>query len=408
MVSRDPAESHRASTPLELLFDLTFVVAVAQAGSAFQTGLADGRAGTVIVGYPVVFFAIWWAWMNFTWFASAYDTDDVPYRIAVMVQMAGALIVAAGIPRALEHRDFAVMVVGYVVMRMAMVGLWLRAAAAHPAGRRCSLRYATGITAVQLGWVAWVVIVPRNAEIGVFFALAAAELAIPIFAEAAGRTPWHPGHMAERYGLFTIIVLGEGISAGTIAVQAASSTKTSFGHLATIMVGGLLIVFSMWWLYFDMPSTEIAASVRRSFTTRLNGAFRWGYGHYVVFASVAATGAGLALAVDDATHHSRLTHLQTGFAITVPVAVYLGAVWALHAPYKPPSLLRNFGAPAAVIVVLGSSVTPQPVLATGIVLSFLLAMTIAGRTRAATGRKSHIAEEPGGSLPSSITGKSRL
>jgi len=124
--------------------------------------------------------------------------------------------------------------------------------------------------------------------------------------------------MAERYGLFTIIVLGEGISAGTIAVQAASSTKTSFGHLATIMVGGLLIVFSMWWLYFDMPSTEIAASVRRSFTTRLNGAFRWGYGHYVVFASVAATGAGLALAVDDATRHYRARRCVPGRGMGPP------------------------------------------------------------------------------------------
>jgi low temperature requirement protein LtrA len=382
MVSRDPAETHRASTPLELFFDLTFVVAVAQAGSAFQAGLTNGRAGTVIVGYSVVFFAIWWAWMNFTWFASAYDTDDVPYRVAVLVQMAGVLVVAAGIPRALEHRDFAVMVVGYVVMRMAMVGLWLRAAAADPAGRRCALRYAAGITAVQLGWVAWAVVVAGDAKIGVFFALAVAELAIPVFAEAAGRTAWHPGHMAERYGLFTIIVLGESISAGTIAVQAALSTKTGSGHLATVMVGGLLIVFSMWWLYFDMPSEEIAAAVRRSFTTRLNGAFRWGYGHFVVFASVAATGAGLAVSVDQITHHSRLTHLETGFAITVPVALYLSAVWALHAPYKPPSLLRNFGAPAAVIVVLSCSATPQPVLATGIVLSLLLVLTIAGRARA--------------------------
>jgi low temperature requirement protein LtrA len=46
-----------------------------------------------------VFFGIWWAWMNFSWFASAYDTDDVPYRLAVLVQMTGVLIYAAGIPR---------------------------------------------------------------------------------------------------------------------------------------------------------------------------------------------------------------------------------------------------------------------------------------------------------------------
>ena len=98
MSSRDPAQSHRGSSPLELFFDLTFVVAVAEAGSAFQRGLVSGREGAVLIGYPMVFFAIWWAWMNFSWFASAYDTDDVPYRVAVLVQMAGVLVVAAGIP----------------------------------------------------------------------------------------------------------------------------------------------------------------------------------------------------------------------------------------------------------------------------------------------------------------------
>jgi low temperature requirement protein LtrA len=136
MSPRDPAESHRASTPLELFFDLTFVVAVAEAGSAFERGLVGGRAGAVLIGYPMVFFAIWWGWMNFSWFASAYDTDDVWYRVAVLVQMAGVLVVAAGIPRAMDHRDFALILSGYVVMRMAMVALWLRAADPAPWGAR--------------------------------------------------------------------------------------------------------------------------------------------------------------------------------------------------------------------------------------------------------------------------------
>src|SRR5438270_4165482 len=154
MSGRDPAQTHRASTPLELFFDLTFVVAVSQAASALHHGLVGGHAGDVLFGFPLVFFGVWWAWMNFTWFASAYDTDDAVYRLAVLVQLTGVLILAAGVPRALDDRDFGIMTLGYVTMRLAMVGQWLRAAASHPDGRPCALRYAAGISVVQLGWVA--------------------------------------------------------------------------------------------------------------------------------------------------------------------------------------------------------------------------------------------------------------
>jgi len=91
MRGRSPHELHRAATPLELFFDLVFVVAIAQAASELHHAIADGRALEGLVGYAMVFFAIWLAWLNFTWFASAYDTDDVPYRLAVFVHMGGAL-----------------------------------------------------------------------------------------------------------------------------------------------------------------------------------------------------------------------------------------------------------------------------------------------------------------------------
>ena len=113
-----------------------------------------GDARHVLIVFPLVFFAIWWAWMNFTWFASAYDVDDVAYRLAVMVQMTGVLIMAAGIIRALEQWNFDLMVVGYVVMRLGMVSLWIRAAISDPGGRRSALRYAVGISLIQVGWVA--------------------------------------------------------------------------------------------------------------------------------------------------------------------------------------------------------------------------------------------------------------
>ena len=104
MIARSPHEPHRAATPLELFFDLVFVVAIAQAAAGLHHAIAEAHALDGLVGYLMVFFAIWWAWMNFTWFASAYDCDDTPYRVLVFVQMTGALIMAAGVADMFEHQ----------------------------------------------------------------------------------------------------------------------------------------------------------------------------------------------------------------------------------------------------------------------------------------------------------------
>ena len=121
MPSRDAGEDHRASTPLELLFDLCFVVAIARAASLLHHAVSHGAAGSAVVSYLLVFFAIWWAWMNFTWFASAFDVDDLLYRLLTLVQMAGVLVLAAGVPTAFEHGDFTAITIGYVIMRVALI-----------------------------------------------------------------------------------------------------------------------------------------------------------------------------------------------------------------------------------------------------------------------------------------------
>jgi low temperature requirement protein LtrA len=374
MVPRDPSEAHRASTPLELFFDLTFVAAVASAGTGLEEGLVGGDARHVLIVFPLVFFAIWWAWMNFTWFSSAYDVDDVAYRLAVMVQMTGVLILAAGIIRALEHWNFDLMVVGYVVMRLGMVSLWIRAAISDPSGRRCALRYAMGISVIQVGWVASLAL-PLAGRAPLYAVLVFGELAVPIFAEAAGRTSWHPGHIAERYGLFTIIVLGEVVLATSLGVHTALVGKATLRELLWSLIGGLLAVFSMWWMYFDLPSERIVKSVREQFSQRLNGAFAWGYGHYFVFAGAAATGAGLTVAIRQATGHSALTNLEAGFVETIPIAIYLSAVWLVHRRYKTPGKWRTFAAPVAAALIVASSALPQPVFAAGIVMAVLVAAT---------------------------------
>src|SRR6478672_9679775 len=163
MAGRDPHEAHRAATPLELLFDLTFATSFSLAASESASVLADGYFIAGLVGFGFASFAICWAWINFSWFASAFDTDDWVFRLVTMVQMIGVLVLAIGLPRMFasiehgEHFDNSVMVLGYVIMRIAMVFQWLRAARQDPARRRACLTYAAAISIAQFGWVAQIV-----------------------------------------------------------------------------------------------------------------------------------------------------------------------------------------------------------------------------------------------------------
>ena len=133
----------------------------------------------------MVFFAIWWAWMNFSWFASAYDTDDVVYRLLTLVQIAGVLVLAAGVPAAFEHDDFTVVTIGYVIMRIPLVVQWLRAARDDPSRHAIAVRYAVGVAVVQALWLLRLVL-PDTAGLIAFFLLALLDVAVPIWAERAG------------------------------------------------------------------------------------------------------------------------------------------------------------------------------------------------------------------------------
>ncbi|MEE4546096.1 low temperature requirement protein A [Streptomyces sp. V4-01] len=353
MTPRSRTEEHRASTPLELFFDLCFVVAVAQAGGRLVHAVGDGHPGHGVVGYLTVFFAIWWAWMNFSWFASAYDTDDVLYRVTTLVQIVGVLILAAGVPRGFDDGDFRLTAIGYVVMRLALVTQWLRAArSAHRNGaveeRATALSYAVGVTVCQVGWV--ILLVPHGAPpVWVFALLAVAEMAVPPLAERHAPTSWHPRHIAERYGLFTIIVLGESVSAATVAVQSAVDSQASTAKLLPIAAGGLLIVFAAWWIYFAVPIHDHLASNQQ--------AFLWGYGHFAVFTSAAAIGAGLEIAVRQATGEAEISTRAASAAVTLPSAVFLFTVWLLHSRHYKRGLAQQLTLPVSAVLVLVCTVT---------------------------------------------------
>nr|WP_296066387.1 low temperature requirement protein A [uncultured Actinoplanes sp.] len=387
MRARAANEPGRVSTPLELFFDLCFVVAVAQAAAPLHHGVAAHHIGHALPGYLMVFFAIWWAWMNFTWFASAYDTDDVVYRLTTLVQVAGALVLAAGVQQAFEDGDFVLVSSGYAVMRLALVPQWLRAARSDPPRRPTAIRYAIGISVLQVLWLLRL-LVPHD-EPALFYPsfvlLALLELAVPAWAETApgGPTTYHPHHIAERYGLFTIIVLGEAVASATVAFRGALDEGGEHtAGLLRLTLAGLVIVFALWWVYFDRSAHGLLTSLRTS--------LMWGYGHYFIFASAAAVGAGLGVGADYLTGHADISRTIAAYAIAVPVAIYLFFVWLLHIrPHQTGTALATM--PVGIVAILVTPLLPASIEILAVLLVAMVALTL-WRRRA--GGPVHIGASP--------------
>jgi low temperature requirement protein LtrA len=363
--ARDPHEPHRTSTPLELLFDLTFVVAIAALVAQLAHAIVDGHPVEGVIGYVAVFFAIWWAWMNFTWFASAFDRDDAFYRVLTMVQMAGVLVLAAGVEAAFSTSDYSTAVVGYVIMRIALVIQWLRVASTVPEYRSTALRFAVGITLVQCLWVVRLLLPDPWSSAG-FLIIGLLDLGVPLWAERPRMTPWHPHHIAERYGLFTIIVLGESVLAATTAVVASRTEGGATVELAIIAVSSLVLLFSLWWLYFLEPAAPHLEEHREL-------GFLWGYGHFVVFAALAAVGAGLEVAAEAITHEIAATSLGVAYALAIPVAIYLTVLWLLHVRLGGAlgySVALLVGEVAIILAIpLSTAVLPLPMVVAGIAMA---------------------------------------
>lgn len=370
---RSVTEGHRHASHLELLFDLTFVIAIARITTELSRGLASGDATDSAVAFAQVIFAIWWAWMNFTWFASAYDNDDAAFRLVTMLQMAGVLVLASGVEPALDHGELRRITIGYLIMRVGLVALWLRTAAECAEARRVALRYAGGITALEVAWIARLVIaeagwIPAGALLAAFIVLAVGELSVPWWAERAGGpgTTWHPHHIAERYGLLVIILLGESLLTASSGVRAAVDGGGGGIAPATVAASGFVLTMALWWWYFlDEPGAALAEHRHRS--------FRWGYGHFGVIAALAALGAGLECAAEATAGHVHAPAVVVAYGVAAPVALFLVALAALNghlsggtaapgpgvvltvtAVLAAPLAAPVLGAPTAIAVVAGA------------------------------------------------------
>jgi low temperature requirement protein LtrA len=366
MTGNDPQDRSRRSSPLELLYDLVYVIAFGRAAEELAHHLAHGQPGPAIGAFLFAIFAVSWAWMNFTWFSSAYGNDDALFRVATIVQMVGVIILTFGLPVAFETAQHgespnnALLVIGYLIMRIPLVGLWLRASRDDPTHRKTARAYAVAIVVGQAAWLLTVVVpLPTALTVVLLVALALAEMIAPVLIERRfGYAPWNAGHLGERFGLLTIITIGEVVLATTTAVAAAVEEHGWTPGAVIIAAFGLLLASCLWWAYYLIPSATVLELVP-------SRVFAWRYAHLPMFGAIAATGAGLRVAAEGAGgEHLPLTLITLALAIPVAVVVVtIFSTWSI--------LLRAYD--ATHLGLLAANLTP-------LVAAVAVALTMDGET----------------------------
>src|SRR4051794_25100007 len=328
----EDAEAERRATWLELFFDLVFVVAIAElAGVLHDSPDWDGFAHLVRLSVPVI-----WVWMNFIFYADQFDTDDVPYRLAVFAGMLASAALAVSLPAAATG-----FVLAYVAVKVIMVVLYERAR--RHADTRLARRFCGWcVVAYGTSGALWLLSLAFGDPYRQL--LWALGLAIEIGFPAVGprefaEMPFDVAHIPERYGLFTLIVFGESIVVTALGIGSGSSA----------LVAGVAFVMAcaLWWLYFD-----------RIEDNRLGGAIRpnllFIYGHPALFVALTTVAVGAKFAIKDAGAHALALNeraiLAGGVAASV-AAITLVQASTLRPPPRTAMLARGAVIAAAVALI---------------------------------------------------------
>lgn len=307
--SSEHGDEGRRASWLELFYDLAYVVTVA----ALAERLADGLTPLGLLQFVALFLPVWWSWSGVTFYNDRFDTDDLWHRVATLLQMLGAVLLALNVGTAFASPGFAL---SYAFVRAVLVADYLRVARAVPTAAPLAWRYAAGFGLAALLWMAGAFL-PQPLGLLVWGIALLVDLGTPLTAHRAqAKLPVHRSHLPERIGLFTILVLGEGVGAvvgGGAGVQ-LSWTSGVAGAL------GLSLAFSLWWIYFANLDARL---VRR---TRVAGQV-WFYAHFPLVMGIAAAAVGVEALVAAEDHgFGEMARWTMGGA----VALCLAAMGTIH------------------------------------------------------------------------------
>jgi low temperature requirement protein LtrA len=305
-------QGERHATWLELFFDLVFVISIAEVAHTLE----DYHTLADFLGTAGLFVAVWWAWVGYTVYADRFDTDDVAHRALVLAGMLAVIAMALSVHDAL-HGGSARFALAFVAVRGIVLLLNARARR-HAAPARPLLNLF--LAAFSTGAALWLlsVFVPEPAR----YVLWGVALAIELSAPWVGRrqivkAPVHASHLVERFGLFTLIVLGESVV--RVAQGAANVSDWTAATLAAAG-GGFLIVAGLWWLYFDRIDEGAVRSVLRGLV--------WNYAHLPLLAGLVSVAVGTEYAIRDAAggqlERSTTAALGGGTALYLLSTVVIG------------------------------------------------------------------------------------
>jgi low temperature requirement protein LtrA len=280
--SADPIHSRRVSW-LELFFDLIFVAAVA------QVGVPLGEDYTVhgLVRYALMFLLIWWAWLGHTMYSTRFDADDVVQRLLTLLQIFAAAAMAANAKAAFDSRDSAGFGAAYALLRAVLVAQYLRARRLKATHHLTTL-YTVGFGVAAFLW-GLAAVIPAPARFWLWGMALLIDMGTPWLAvQYTHKCPPDAEHLPERFGLFTIILLGESVAA---VMHGMESQATWSPSAAISAFTGLSLAFGYWWWYFDGAR---GAAERQVTSGRKTLLFQfWSYAHLPLYLSVAVLGVGV-------------------------------------------------------------------------------------------------------------------
>ena len=272
-------------TPLELFFDLVFVLAITQCTAL----MADDPTWAGLARGLLVLGVLWWAWVGYAWLTSVLDPEEGGVRLVMFVAMAALLVVALCVPGAFGD-DALLFACAYGVVRFSQIGLFLIASRDNPALRQSVLGLAGG-TAVGVGLIVVAAGLDGWAQTLVWALALALDMAEPFFFGSEGWSLEHPGHFAERHGLIVIIALGESIVA--IGIGAGVAVDAGVVAAATLGIAGAA---ALWWLYFDVVALVAERSLARLPAGRERnerGRDSYSYLHFPMVAGIVLLALGL-------------------------------------------------------------------------------------------------------------------
>lgn len=359
-------EEERKVGWLELFYDLIFVATLIQLGNL----LSHDVSVQGFVEFIALFIPIWLAWTGIMFYANRFPIDDFLHRLLIFVQMAGLTVMAISVDHVFgEGELFNQFVLAYVAVRLILVLLYARAYAAVPEARQLALGFGAGFFAGAAVWFLSI-FMPEPLNYLMWAVGVVVELVIPLTPPVVKWQrvfPPHREHLVERYGIFTIIVLGESFVKTTDQLAGTAVDLP----LALVGIGGMVVLFGLWWLYFDdVHGAHVAPGAR-------SGPYVWIYSHLPIAIGVTAFGVGVKKLVDapagDPLADKYRLLVCTALIIFLVFLALVDRVTARHDSGTMPNPARSiwrFGGAALLLILalFGGSLTPGVLAAAGAVI----------------------------------------